>query len=429
MVKVLVFPAGTEIAFEIHNSLKNCKFIELYGATSVPCHAEMVFKRLVGGIPFVKDAGFVQALNDVIDMWGIDYVYPAHDDALLELTRYQDEIHADVVTSSVFTVFTCRSKYSTYKHLLEDGAWFLPWFCMLNEGHDIRLPAFAKPNIGQGANGVVKLETVDDLERLERTAKEKYVVCEYLGGEEITVDCFTDKHGTLLFINERSRDRIRSGIAVRSETLAAEPEVVDIALFLNKEFAFNGAWFFQMKKDKHGEYKLLEVAPRIAGTMGLSRNIGANMPLLTMYNMLGKDVEIITNDNDALVDRAFISRYTHDMDYKNVFVDFDDTLIVNGEVNVMLMAFLYQAKRDGKKIVLMSRHRGDIFSALEKHNICLSLFDSVIFVMPNQHKSAYVRKDSIFIDDSFSERKDVKDTCGVPVFDVDMVESLIDWRA
>ena len=30
--KVLIFPAGTEIAFEIQNSLKYSKFIELYGA-------------------------------------------------------------------------------------------------------------------------------------------------------------------------------------------------------------------------------------------------------------------------------------------------------------------------------------------------------------------------------------------------------------
>jgi hypothetical protein len=37
-------------------------------------------------------------------------------------------------------------------------------------------------------------------------------------------------------------------------------------------------------------------------------------------------------------------------------------------------------------------------------------------------------KNAIFIDDSFAERKKVHDVLGIPVYDVDMVESLIDWR-
>ena len=41
--KVLVFPAGTEIAFEIHHALRSSKFVKLYGATSVACHADFVF--------------------------------------------------------------------------------------------------------------------------------------------------------------------------------------------------------------------------------------------------------------------------------------------------------------------------------------------------------------------------------------------------
>ena len=44
--KVLIFPAGTEIAFEIQNALKYSKFVELYGINSTSCHAEFVFALL-----------------------------------------------------------------------------------------------------------------------------------------------------------------------------------------------------------------------------------------------------------------------------------------------------------------------------------------------------------------------------------------------
>ena len=44
-------------------------------------------------------------------------------------------------------------------------------------------------------------------------------------------------------------------------------------------------------------------------------------------------------------------------------------------------------------------------------------------------KIAYIHPDSLFIDDSFAERKRVKEACGIPVFDLDMVESLLNWKS
>ena len=41
---ILIFPAGTEIAFEIYNALKYSKFVRLFGGTSVECHADFVFE-------------------------------------------------------------------------------------------------------------------------------------------------------------------------------------------------------------------------------------------------------------------------------------------------------------------------------------------------------------------------------------------------
>ena len=42
-------PAGTEIAFEIHDALKNSKFVKLFGVTSVDCHADFVFRSCISG--------------------------------------------------------------------------------------------------------------------------------------------------------------------------------------------------------------------------------------------------------------------------------------------------------------------------------------------------------------------------------------------
>ena len=77
--KVLIFPAGTEIAFEIVNALKYSKFVELYGGTSADDHSEFVYKHLIKGFPYVNDNRFLDYLNNVIDKYEIDCIYPAHD--------------------------------------------------------------------------------------------------------------------------------------------------------------------------------------------------------------------------------------------------------------------------------------------------------------------------------------------------------------
>jgi hypothetical protein len=422
---ILVFPAGTEIAFEIHHALRYSKFVKLYGATSAPCHANFVFENCVEGVPFVDEPGFIEALNAIVDEYKIDYIYPAHDSAELTMTREQARLHAPVVTSDLKTVELCRSKNLTYEYL--SGASYLPKF--YKSPADVQAyPVFIKPSVGQGSVGARRIDSSEQLAEALSDGVE-YAICEYLPGQEITVDCFTDRHGVLRYVGPRTRDRIRSGIAVRTHFLDNDQGISDIAEDLNRRFNFNGAWFFQLKENAGGEYRLMEVAPRIAGTMGLPRNQGINMPLLTLYNMWDYDVDILNNHTELLLDRAFISRFQSDLEYDNVFVDYDDTVIMNGKVNMGLMAFLYQCRNEGKHIYLLTKHRGEVSAELKRYAIAPELFDEIIHLEKTDSKIPFIKPCSIFIDDSFAERKRVHNSCGIPVFDLDMVESLINWRA
>lgn len=55
-----------------------------------------------------------------------------------------------------------------------------------------------------------------------------------------------------------------------------------------------------------------------------------------------------------------------------------------------------------------------------------SCFDEIIWLKSGERKSAYIRHtDSIFIDDSFAERLDVQESCGIAVFDAHMLEALL----
>lgn len=423
--KVLIFPAGTEIAFEIVNALKYSKFVELYGGTSVGDHSEFVFKNLITGFPYIDEEGFLDFLNAAIEEHQIDCLYPAHDSVSVFFSDNAEKINAQVIIAEKFTTDTCRSKKKTYEYL--KGESFIPK--IYENADDVKTyPVFVKPTVGQGSGGARKIFSKEEL---LHTVKQdnSLVICEYLSGEEYTVDCFTDKNGKLLAVKSRSRDRIRMGIAVHSETIKTDEETLRIAEKINSKFNFKGAWFFQLKKDENDKYCLLEISPRIPGTMGLSRNMGINFPMLTLFVFWGYDVSIIDNGYDIKLDKAFYSAFKIDIDYQHIYLDFDDTLIINGKVNCDLMKFLYQALNKGKKIHLISKHSADIFEDLKQYRIAENIFDDITVIKAEEEKYDFIKeKNAIFIDDSFAERKKVREKSEIPVFDLDMIESLIDWR-
>lgn len=424
-VNIAIFPAGSEIGLEIHNSLKYSTFIEVFGFSSVSNHARFVFKNYIEDIPYITDKNFFKKINYYLDRYNIRFIFPALDDVQLFLVKNQDKINAKIISPSLETVEICRSKRKTYSFFQEEK--FVPQ--IFKKVEDIEnYPVFVKPDVGQGSQGAKLISSSEELV-VELSKGLDMVICENLPGEEYTIDCFTNDKKEIIALSMRNRKRIKSGISVSSEILKAPKEVIKIANVLNERLNFYGVWFFQLKKNARGEYILLEVAPRVAGTMGITRNTGTNYALMTVFLFLGFDVKVIKNNYDIEVDRSFVSRYKISIEYDVVYVDLDDTLIVNDKINAVLINFLYQAKDDKKKIILITKHKIDPKVTLNCRYIDINLFDEIIWIEEKDDKSKYIsHKKALFIDDSFSERLNVFSKTGIPVFDCSEVEALLDWR-
>ena len=179
---VLVFPAGTEIAFEIHAALCRSKFVRLIGGTSVPCHAEFVFENCVEGFPFADDPALVDYMNRVIDDYGVDYIFPAHDSALLALSEARERLHAAVIAPAKETVEICRDKNKTYAYLA--GADYLPGFYDSADAVP-DYPIFIKPAVGQGAQGARRVDSPEELRRC-LAGEEVYTVALYPAADVVS---------------------------------------------------------------------------------------------------------------------------------------------------------------------------------------------------------------------------------------------------
>ena len=83
-------------------------------------------------------------------------------------------------------------------------------------------PVFVKKDNDQGARHAYK---VNNEQELDLYVKENMIICEYLPGEEITIDCFTNKNRELIFCNPRVADRILAGIDVHARRIKITEEI------------------------------------------------------------------------------------------------------------------------------------------------------------------------------------------------------------
>lgn len=419
-IRILVFPCGSEIGLEIHRSLRYSRHFELIGASSVSDNGEIVYENYIGNAPYLNDETFTDWICETVKDLKIDLIYPAMDQAILGIKKIENMFPARVISHPLPVSEICNSKSLTYEHLR--GNSFVPNWTR-DPSKITHFPIFAKPDVGYGSRGIKLIESSSDLTAYqEKVETQNYVFCEFLPGDEFTVDCFTDRKGKLQFIGPRKRTRTLQGISARTVPVALTEEFQSVIEKLNSTMKFRGAWFCQLKRDAHGDLKLLEIAARFGGSSSLYRVKGVNFALLTIFDFLDHDITIVENNFEVLQERSLDIKFKYKLNFDYVYVDYDDCLVFENKLNYKLIGLLYKFKEQNKKIYLISRHAFDLIGAIQK-KFAPNFFDEIIHITDNSRKSQHIVKfPSIFIDDSNKERVDVSTAHGVPVFSPDSLD-------
>jgi len=425
MFNILVFPCASGIGQEIYNSLNNKKNINLVGINQSNKNAGYYLYNNYECLNYnMNDNEFLEELNNIIEKYKIDYIFPAFDDTIVYLKENEDKLKCkNILTSSLSTVKICRSKELTYEKLCNKVS--IP--IIYNNIDEINTyPVFIKPDIGSGSINCFKFDNHESLKNYLDKTNDKYLIMEYLPNKEYTIDCLSDLSNNLLYNNARERGIYKNGISILTSNIVDEKinlETQKIAEIISKELKMQGAWFFQMKLDNNNNLKLLEVAPRIAGAMALSRYIGINLPLLNLEIFLNNKIKI--NKLNLFVSnyKIYNNYIKSNIIFEDVYVDLDDTLIINNEINTNLLAKIYKLKQK-HKIFLISRHKFNILDTLKKFFIDINLFDDIIHIIDrNIKKSSFLKSNDILIDDSFSERNDCYEN-NILAIDTDIIELL-----
>ncbi len=421
-IRALVFPCGTEIALEIQRALAPVAEVQLVGASSAASnHGPMVFAEYHAGIPLASDPGCVPALAELARHADIDCIFPAHDDVMLLLSEHIRALPCALLTSSAETCRTCRNKRLTYARL--EGVVPTP-AVHAPAGAQHHLPVFIKPESGHGSRHSYLIETPEDL-AYWLAQRDDWIIMEHLPSAEFTIDCFTDGHGKLRFAGARERVRVVRGISMDTRP-ADEPELLEWAQRINDAMPLRGAWFFQAKRDREGRFKLLEVAPRVSGSMGLYRAGGINFPLWTILDSMGAALPEPAVHHPAQLDRALASRYRLELDYSLVLIRLDGWFARGRQPDPMVVAFLAQARQAGKRVLGVASAPEATAAALTEAGL-VGLFEGCAteaeaFAMASGAETA------LYLDNDPVRRAALCRGKAMHALGLDACEALIDWR-
>lgn len=429
MLRVLILPGTTQIAYEIRTAIELEKGIELFGAGS-NLREESVKKFIEYEYLGPEWSGEVlRKLEEIVEKFSIDLIYPAHDQWIYNLCDFTTIGKAKVICHPQDAIKICSFKSETYRFF--QGKIPVPLTFTLSPELN-SFPLVIKPNRGQGAVGFRKISNIEEL-RAELNDYSKHsgendsVCTSFLPGAEYTVDCFSSIDSQVVYARGRLRKETINGLAILTEDYFLK-EFLEYAIIISSELSLRGAWFFQVKEDSKGIPTLLEVGLRPAGASSIRRAQGVNLPLMSIHQTLGKEVAALDHGIKTVASRIVESSVIHDFCFERVYVDLDDTILLKENLNSKLIEFLFSCSGKNVDIFLITRNSGDLTRLLTELNL-ITLFSEIIHVPEGTTKSSRIHtiQKFLFIDDSFSERLDVFNAFPNQVLTVDQSAFSMTW--
>jgi carbamoyl-phosphate synthase large subunit len=325
-ITVLVTAAGAPGAVGIVQSLRANKerALKIIGSDMRVNASGRPFLDGFHQVPRGRDPGFIDAVIDVCEKSGAEVVIPLSTEELLafasEKERIADSCGAQVCVSNRKAVETANEKARLFEALGAAGV-PVPSHVSITSADDLRnaattlgyphVPICMKPSFAHGGRGFRVIEHGDDTtdlllerkpenssisiaeaERLLTGLREppEMLVMEYLPGREYSIDMLCSQ-GEMLVAVTRSRDEIRSGISFRG-TVVDSPRAVSVCERICGEIDFDGPVGVQLREDADGALKVLEINPRLHGSVVLTVAAGINLPYLALKNCLGEPFTI-----------------------------------------------------------------------------------------------------------------------------------------
>jgi carbamoyl-phosphate synthase large subunit len=326
LTNILVTAAGSPSFIATCKALRAIDFLEdltIHGCDCNPDTVGLTFADKSFIAPYGNSDSYIPEIYEYCYHNDIKIIIPASDGELLPLSKNKEvfaEIGCTVLVSNPFSLDSVMNKLELFSLCKKSP--FLNLLCpefvvcknvkefrkafeyISSLGHQVCV----KPVTSHGSRG---FRIIEDVQSKEDFFSKKpnpraitfeniceifsqgdgtfpdLLVMEYLPGEEYSVDCMAN--GEDFYCVSRRRDIIKEGIC--SSGLAIKNhELIDFSKKLYKKFGLQYVANIQFRYDSSGYPKLLEINPRVSGTMELCRGAGLSFVELAIATAMNRKI-------------------------------------------------------------------------------------------------------------------------------------------
>jgi carbamoyl-phosphate synthase large subunit len=318
--RILLTGAGSPAASGVIRSLRLSPDLE-FTLIGMDCNPDavgfhMLDKHVIG--PRASDVSFIPFVLNFCAEQKVDVIISLVSDELIQLSVAREELlrgGTRILISSPDSLSHVIHKGRLYQSLQSAGM-SVPEFRIANTSEQLihalyqlgypDHPVCFKPVVSDGSRGFHIVDgTADRFHRLFRekpssahigeeelkrvleghTDIPETLVMEYLPYEEYSVDLLA-ADGKVVVAVPRLREATVGGITTKGLILM-EQDIIDYATAVAEYFQLNGNIGVQIRRDLKREPKIVEINPRIQGTIVHCTAAGVNLPVLAVKLALG----------------------------------------------------------------------------------------------------------------------------------------------
>ena len=352
MITILMTGAGAPGGPGVLKCLKKCNNYKIITADANEFSSGKFLSENFEKIPYAHNSNFIDEVMKICVKHKVDVIFPL---VTKELFLFSKNIHRflkeniKVIVSNIKNLSIANNKSLLYKHLDTNGV-KVPEYRVVNKFVDfvkVTESVFSKngycikPSISNGSRGVrIVKNNVDEKdlllnhkpnniytthENLKRILSNdnfpELLISEILPGIEYTIDTIIHKNKPIIIL-PRIRSKTNSGISV-SGSFVKNKEIINYCKNIINTMVLDGPIGIQVKQNSKGQYRILEINPRIQGTSVTAIGCGINLPVLCVELALENKIDIPNIKWNTSFIRFYDEVY---FNYNYFLIDFDDTL-------------------------------------------------------------------------------------------------------
>jgi D-aspartate ligase len=263
-------------------------------------------RKLIGFYDLREKEKTYLAVRKALESYPYDLVIPMNDDVAILLSEHKEDLSAltTIAVNDWDTIQYSIDKLKTMKVCMDNGLPCPKTFTNTAEfanadASTLRYPLVIKPRTGCGAVGFHISHSRDEALEYLSKAEQKYGPCliqEYIPQDDLQYKCevYIDRKGEMKGACVFAKVRwypVEGGSSCLNETVD-RPDIIEDCGKLLKAIGWRGYADIDLIQDpRDGKAKIMEINPRVTGSVKICFQAGVDFAKLIVDDFLGKDVK------------------------------------------------------------------------------------------------------------------------------------------